>query len=182
MEIVRIFETPNQGLFSIKYEKNQTDEFDRLFDSWQDVEYLEKFFNNNKNDLTSGFFGSISIEDAVMQTINDAKELQKQLLEIKDSNELHPIFLNSYFKPLDNLRYKPDDLERYKAYGVINKSWIRLYAIRVPNDFFVVTGGTIKLTRAMRERTHTQTELDRLNSCRDFLRSQGIFDEDGLKD
>ena len=44
MEIIRIFENNDQGLFSIKYPKEIEDELNRLFELWQDVEYLENFF------------------------------------------------------------------------------------------------------------------------------------------
>ncbi|MCX6170172.1 MAG: hypothetical protein NTX65_12575 [Ignavibacteriales bacterium] len=182
MQIVTIFETQNQALFSFKYDDQETDEFDRLFDQWQDLEYLEDFFTRNKNDLIGGFFGTISIEDAVMQTRSDALELQKQLLEIENSDENSPKSLNSYFKPLDNITYKQDDLEKTKAYGIIEKSWIRVYAIKVPENYYVITGGAIKLTRTMIERAHTQKELQRLDNCLAFLRAEGIFDEDALKD
>jgi len=181
MEIIPIFETQNQALYSVKYPDHEIDEFDWLFDLWQDITYLEVFFNSNKSDL--GFFDPISIEDAVMQTRSDAKELQKQILAIKDSDEKNSKFLNSHFIPLDNITYKPDELEKCKAYtSIIKKGWIRLYAIRVPENSYVITGGAIKLTRTMMERQHTQRELQKLNNCMDFLRSQGIFDEAGLKD
>ena len=181
MKIVVIFETQNQALFSFQYQDQEIDEFDHLFDLWQDIEYLEDFFTRNKKDLMSGFFGPLTIEDAVMQTRNDAKELQKQLLEIESSDENNPKLLNSYFKPLDNIRYKQSELEKTKSYGTIEKSWIRLYAIKVPENSYVVTGGAIKLTRTMRERDHTQKELERLDNCLAFLRQEGIFDEDALK-
>ncbi|NJD23311.1 MAG: hypothetical protein FIA82_11680 [Melioribacter sp.] len=182
MKIVVIFETQNQALFSFKYDDEEIDELDRLFDQWQDIEYLEDFFTRNRSDLTSGFFGKISIEEAVLQTRKDAKELQKQFLAIEESDENNPLYLNSYFKPLDNITYKQNELEKTKAYGIIENSWLRLYAIRVPENYFIITGGTIKLTRTMRERSHTQNELDRLDNCLAFLRANGIFDEDAIRD
>jgi len=116
-----------------------------------------------------------------MQTREDAKELQKQLLSVRVSNEKNPKFLNSYFKPLDNITYKSkDELEKCKAYGIIDKSWIRLYAVRV-NNSYVITGGAIKLTKTMMDRQHTRDELKKLDECLSYLRSKGIFDEDGLK-
>jgi hypothetical protein len=182
MKIVTIFETQNQALLSFQYEDQINDEFDRLFDQWQDIEYLEDFFEKNKSDLNSGFFGKRTIEDAVMQTREDAKELQKQLLEIESSDENNPKSLNSLFRPLDNITYKQDELEKTKVRGIIDRSWIRLYAIKVPENYYIITGGTIKLTRTMMERSHTQKELERLDNCLAFLRNNGISDEEALKD
>lgn len=61
-------------------------------------------------------------------------------------------------------------------------SWLRVYAIRVEKNVFIVTGGAIKLTPAMQDRPHTQLELDKMNKCRDFLKANGIFDQDSFID
>ena len=178
MEIIPIFEINDQTLFALKYKNETNDEFDRLFELWQDVQYLEEFFDNNKTDLT--YFGK-SVEEAVKQTRADAKELQKQFLDIRSGQNNKK--LDSYFHTLD--RYKPtssDEYERCKSYGTFEKSWIRLYTIKIPDNSFIITGGAIKLTKAMSERPHTQKEIDNLNNCMFFLHREGIIDKKGLKD
>jgi hypothetical protein len=45
----------------------------------------------------------------------------------------------------------------------------------------VITGGAIKLTRTMQERSHTNDELVRINAVRNHLKSLG-FNEDDVKD
>ena len=52
--------------------------------------------------------------------------------------------------------------------------------IRLEKNVFVITGGAIKLTRTMQERSHTQAELDKLNQCRQYLASNGVFDSDSF--
>ena len=59
-------------------------------------------------------------------------------------------------------------------------SWLRVYAIRLEKNVFVVTGGAIKLTRTMQERAHTQQELTKLNQCRQYLMDSGVFDADSF--
>jgi len=76
MEIVIIFVN---FLYSIKYSESEYDEFVRLFELWQDVEYLENFFQKNIQDLQSGFYGNISVEEAVIQTKSEAKRLEKKI-------------------------------------------------------------------------------------------------------
>ena len=49
-------------------------------------------------------------------------------------------------------------------------------------NVYIVTGGAIKLTATMQEREHTQKELDKLNACRDFLKANGVFDQDSFID
>ncbi|MCU7522387.1 MAG: hypothetical protein HF312_19390 [Ignavibacteria bacterium] len=181
MKFISIFELENQSLFAVKYNGDPENIFTTLFDRWQDIEYLEEFFNKNLDDLTRGFYRNFSVEEALFRTRQDAKELEKQFLKIKNG-EPDAKSVNSFFRPLVNAAYKAADLQKTKAYGVLERSWIRLYAIKVSDNCFIVTGGAIKLTHRMEERTHTQEELDKLDRCRDFLRSHGIFDYEGLKD
>ena len=47
-------------------------------------------------------------------------------------------------------------------------------------NIYVVTGGAIKLTRTMQEREHTTIELEKLNRCKAYLQSQGVFDKDSF--
>ena len=59
-------------------------------------------------------------------------------------------------------------------------SWLRIYAIRLEPNVYVVTGGAIKLSRTMQEREHTALELDKLNRCKAFLKANGVFDQDSF--
>ncbi len=179
MKIVFIFKVQNQSLYSVKENDSNFDEFDKVFDLWQDVEYLENFFYKNEADLSS--FYSISVEDAVRQTLHDAKEFQKRILGIKDSNGLGGGMLSSYFRPLDKI-FKRGIYEKCKAYGTIDVGWLRLYAVKIPENCYVITGGAIKLTKKMNEREHTQEQLQKLINCIDYLRSVGIVDDEGIID
>lgn len=49
-------------------------------------------------------------------------------------------------------------------------------------NVYIVTGGTIKLTATMQDREHTQIELDKLNTCRNYLQQNGIFDKESFVD
>lgn len=79
MDIVSIF---GKNLFSIKYPGESKDEFNRIFNSWQDAEYLEEFFENNKEDINNGFWNNISVEDAILETYQCARELESKLIEL----------------------------------------------------------------------------------------------------
>lgn len=61
-------------------------------------------------------------------------------------------------------------------------SWLRIYAIRLEANVYVVTGGAIKLTHLMQDKEHTAMELDKLNRCKAFLKANGVFDKDSFVD
>ncbi len=174
MEIVSIF--ANQ-LTAFRYGTDQPDEFARLFDQWQDPEYLYEFFTEHIEDLQSGFFGAVSLSTAISQTRDEAMRLERKLLQLA-SGKFDD--LDSIFEPLR--LEEPVELARSKAKGEKPKSWLRIYAIKLETNAYVVTGGAIKLTRSMQDRKHTVEELKKFERCKDFLREQGISDIDGLSE
>ncbi len=172
MRIVRIFAT---RLNAFQYDTEDFDEVKRLFQHWQDPEFLEDFFYKNSGDLP--FFNSISIENAIISTKAEAIRLESELKRLSESQSES---LDNIFIPLD--KYLDNDLTRSKAKGDRQKSWLRLYALKIDSNVYVVTGGTIKLTKKMQDREHTNKELQKIERCRDYLHEQGITDIDGFKE
>lgn len=86
--------------------------------------------------------------------------------------------LQVLFKPLSNNEYKLRPYQKLKVYGTIRKSWLRVYAVRITSDLFVITGGAIKLTRTMEERDHTKDQLRRISKARNYLKEQGFSERD----
>lgn len=174
MDIVSIF---GKNLFSIKYPGESKDEFNRIFNSWQDAEYLEEFFENNKEDINNGFWNNISVEDAILETYQCARELESKLIELSKKSEQEQLLgLDSIFKLLHDSQSQIFTLDRSKA----KLTWLRIYALRVDKNTFIVTGGAIKLTQKMQDREHTNKELQNLETCRNFLIEQGIVDVEGI--
>ncbi len=179
MEIVRIFAN---HLYAVRYEPKKPDEFEKLFNSWNDIEHLEDFFEKNIEDLQSNFFKITNVEDAVFSTLAEAKNLEQKLKTLSESsNKELAESLDTLFIPLDKQRTEIE-LEKSKAYGIKRKSWLRVYAIRVDNELYIITGGAIKLTATMNEREHTARELQKLSRTVDFLKEQGIIDKDGFEE
>lgn len=174
MEIVSIFA---DQLTAFRYETDQPDEFSRLFSQWQDPEYLFGFFSEHIEDLQGGFFGAISLHSAIRQTRDEARRFETTLLQFASGK---PENLNSIFEPLK--LEEPILLTRTKAKGDKPKSWLRIYAIKVESNVYVIAGGAIKLTRTMQERSHTRRELEKLDRCKAFLKEQGIIDGGGISE
>jgi len=184
MKLVRIFAN-NDSLWSVSLRvigenglAENTDELDHLFDNWNNVEFLEDFFESNKHDLKK-FYGDIKVEEAVEITLLEARRLEATLINLAKSKE-KDVNLDAIFKPLDNQIYIEQELTKSKAKGNARKSWLRIYAIRIDKNCFVVTGGAIKLTHLMKDREHTNLELIKINRCRDFLKAEGLDNIDAF--
>ncbi len=153
------------------------DELTLLFRDWTNGEFLFDFFMENLDDLKE-FFHIERIEQAVDDTFEDAESLEELILEFPYTENLDDLFT-----PLGLSDSRTRELSREKARNWERKrhaSWLRVYAIRLDSNVYVVTGGAIKLTRTMQERAHTQLQLDKLNRCKSYLQSNGVFDQDSF--
>ena len=100
------------------------------------------------------------------------------LLDISPETDLSKIF-----RPLDNNQASDVMLQKEKArlkrkYG--HSSWLRLYAIKLIQGNYIITGGAIKLTATMQEREHTRQELVKIDKVRRYLLEEGIIDDEGF--
>ena len=91
--------------------------------------------------------------------------------------------LSKIFRPLDNNQASDMMLQKEKArlkrkYGHL--SWLRLYAIKLIQGNYIITGGAIKLTATMQEREHTRQELVKIDKVRRYLLEEGIIDDEGF--
>ena len=171
MEIVSIFE---EQLYAFQPSGEVYDEYTKLFYLWQDIEYLRLFFKEHVADLE---YYKVSVDDAVQITLDEAEIFEN---EIRDRCKRMAFTLDEIFLPLDNNQYKIVPLRKSKAYGTGRKSWLRIYALRIDNGLFVVTGGAIKLTKWMQQQNHTQAELDKIDKYRDYLKDNGVVDSHSL--
>lgn len=182
MEIASIFVIIKDSLIAVKYIHNNTDEFERVFDNWADIEFLYNFFDKNIRDLQSGFWGEMSIEQAIERTIQEAERLEQKILEIAESGKTDDYeTLQTLFKPLFPSQYKIKEHLKTKTTGSEYKSWLRIYAIRIAKNTFVVSGGAIKLTEKMNECEHLNIELRKLEIVKEYLIENGLFDKDDFE-
>ena len=173
MKIHRTFAVVEDSLYAVLFEHEQDHELERLFNLWNDAEYLEEFFQNNQSDLSDVFWGDFSLENAILKTRKDAQQLENKLIQIAhngktDRNET----LSTFFRPLHKNTQSLENFEHSKAYGIKaygKPSWLRIYAIRLDINLFLVSGGAIKLTKKM-ERPHLKLELEKLNIAAEYCK------------
>jgi len=173
MKLVPIFvsEKSSDGLWSIRFDGEPQNEFEKFFNLMEDLEWLHHFFVSNKADLYSGYFGHVTIDSAGARTMDEAEEMEDTLNDYLAMGFAGGDNLQHFFKPLNNFEYSIAVHQKSKAR--IRNGWLRLYAIRLAENCFLVTGGAIKLTADMK-RTHLQRELMKLERTKIFLRENGI--------
>ena len=166
-------------LWAVRYDGESDNALQLVFDQWNNPEWLWNFFTENISDLES-YFKITDVDQAIYDTIKESNELECLILDISpDAN------LDLLFRPLDNNRTAEMLLGKEKARlhnRLEHASWLRLYAIKLEPEHYLITGGAIKLTRTMQERNHTLRELAKMETVRNLLIEQGIVDSDGFND
>ena len=175
MEIFCIFENDKEALFTVKFEDAQFDAWEEIFENWFDIEFLVNYFQSYSNILQNEFWGNITVDEAVWKTREDAKKIQNRILSCEKGEDN----LSAFFRPLNDSEIQRDNLLRTKVYG-IETDWLRIYAVKLTDETYIVTGGAIKLYRTMQEQEDTNIELQKLNTLVDLLKANHIFDKESL--
>lgn len=168
MKIVNIFA---YRLFAFQYDAEEENEYDRLLNLWTDTGYVRGFLIENEADIPS----HKTKRQFVEYIREDAIHIDEQLIKITESDDET---LSNFFRPLHNseFQFKVLSLQKRRQHS------LRLYAVKIDEDTFVITGGAIKLPlhHLMEDRVHTKEELNKLNRAKDYLKNNDIFDEDSF--
>ena len=164
--------TGDRKLWAVHFEGEDDNELYKVFNNWADVVWLRAFFKENIDDLNA-YFKITDIKEAISDTIEDSERLRYIIMDISPET----------FRPLDNNQASDVMLQKEKArlkrkYG--HSSWLRLYAIKLIQGNYIITGGAIKLTATMQEREHTRQELVKIDKVRRYLLEEGIIDDEGF--
>lgn len=128
MDIIPIFEAEIPPLCAIKYRGEDVDEFERLFDLWNDISYLKDFFEKNIEFLNNGFLGHITVKEAIEETIKDAEAFQEYLLDVGEGS-IKGITFDNIFEELNGGIAVELSSTKAKGYNSNRKaSWLRLYS------------------------------------------------------
>jgi hypothetical protein len=160
MKIVAIFAGT---LYAFQYDQKAEDEYSRLRRLWIDVEYLRQYARQNNIVDIRGFIDEIRASAEYIADLVD---------EINENNSR----FEEFFKPLNNLEsgIKVLSLQKGRRYK------LRIYAIKIDENLFVITGGAIKLVFRMDEHEDTQREKMKLATAKTFLQRNGVFDNDSF--
>lgn len=93
LDIVKIYD---KFLYSVKYEEADENEYDRLFQQWNDVENVCQFMEDNSLFLKNAIWERIvEPEDATKQVLTEARELESLLKNCArtQQKERNPIWM-----------------------------------------------------------------------------------------
>lgn len=180
MDIVDIF-PPH--IYSIRYDDEEDNEYDRLLDNWNDSEYVTNFIETHQSYLNSPIWSQTPTpEDAARQVYHEAQIIEKQfeIFAQNSDNNTTPNF-NSIFHFLDG-KYKYElKIPPMKSYGPIRPSLLRIYAIKLSDNCYLITGGGIKLSDSIQNSPDLKDHvIQNIDKVRKFLHENGISDTNDI--
>lgn len=175
--------TTQQVLYSIIIKGNKS-EYEKAFENLFSAQYVRSYLKDNLEYIkSSDVYKGENLEQALIGIRNERDEILKRL----NADVLKiPNCLEELFQPLTNTDYrerplKPSKLKLESKHDrTFKNSKIRIYAIRVTKNMFVVTGAAIKLVKEMKDHPDTNAEEIKINQVRNWMKNNNIETEDDL--
>ncbi|MBD5272882.1 MAG: hypothetical protein HDS42_06440 [Bacteroides sp.] len=184
MEIVEIYQ---DYLYSISFDEEDLNEYSRVFSEWHDLDYLINFFTENKDFVNTEFWRKAGLnpenpEQSAERVIDEADNLETYIQEIVSncSSGKKPDF-DEYFHFLGG-KYKCIwSLEPMKSYGTSSPSLLRLYAIKLDKNCYLIVYGGIKLGDTIQNSPVLKDKVfKKIDAVLSFLKANGITDSDDI--
>ena len=184
MEIVEIYEG---WLYSIQFDEEDLNEYARVFKEWHDLDYLEKFFTDNADYINTPFWKDEGLdpnqpEASSLKVLEEAEELEDYIMELISNMKsgIKPDF-DEYFHFLDGKYKCLWTLEPMKSYGTGRPSLLRLYAIKVESNCYLIVYGGIKLGDTIQNSPVLKDKVfNKIDNVLNYLRANGIEDSEDI--
>lgn len=172
MKIKEPVEIIKGRLYAFHYEKDSCNILRLMLQKWNDTQELHTFFKTNKKYFDDGDFFPINynIHDFNDDIENDLSEIETFL----EKAEKEQTNLEDYFIPLS----KAESDERILTLTKRRSKLLRLYAIKIDENLYVITGGAIKLSKKTQDHKGTNYEISKLDFIRSYLKHIGIETKD----
>ncbi|WNJ17455.1 hypothetical protein [Pontibacter sp. G13] len=154
-------------MYAVQWDGNELDALRTLLNQWADPLYLSRFYQEHSRDMPRQW----NLVEFVDQVAREHDEIEMLLT---GASELETLGLETFFVPLFNEEYQIKPRALRKGRTGFRRSILRVYAIRIDTDCYLISGGAIKLTRTMQEAPHTLLELRKLYRLADYLKDQGV--------
>lgn len=180
MEIVEIYK---DWLYSISFAEEDLNEYHRVFREWHDLDYLVDFFTENRDSVNTNFWKRAGLDPdtpelSAERVIDEADSLETYINQLvaNCSEGVKPDF-DEYFHFLGGKYKCLWSLEPVKSYGTGSPSLLRLYAIKIDANCYLIVYGGIKLGDTIQNSPVLKDKVfNKIDSVLRFLKANGITD------
>ena len=170
MFIKQLHTIVENALYAIEWDSEDVDCLSLFIDKMTDAQYLRSYFKENEARLAY-FQQTRNIKEAVIATIEEAELLAEELYAVAQSGKQYRSgqHLSILFEPLVNnigtIDFGPSKAKGHKYHS----PWLRLYAIKLDQNEYVITGGGIKLVPRMEDDPDLKNELEKLQIAESYF-------------
>lgn len=158
------------ALYAIKWKGEGGDALDIFLQKMRDPEYLNDYFSENQHNLN--YYRQIkSVKDAAIKTVEEVTYLVEELIEYAELGRQYrsQTHLSLIFQPLDDrigvLEFGSSKAKGHRYYS----PWLRLYAVKLDKNKYIITGGGIKLVHKMEDDPLLRIELQKLKVAESYF-------------
>jgi hypothetical protein len=184
VEIVAIYP---DWLYSIQFDEEDLNEYHRVFREWHDLDYLVDFFATHKAALQTPFWQDAGIlpdqpEKSAKRVTEEADQLEAYIQTlVSNCQQGTAPDLDQYFRLLGGKYKYLWTMEPVKSYGTRQPSLLRLYAIRLEANCYLIVYGGIKLGSTIQNSPVLRDQVfHKIDAVLNYLKANGIVDSDDL--
>ncbi len=174
-------------LYTIIFDEEDLNAFQRVFREWHDLDYLITFFSENKDSVNTDFWKNAGLDPdnpdkSAERVIDEADSLETYISQLvaNCSNGIKPDF-DEYFHFLGGKYKCLWSLEPVKSYGTDSPSLLRLYAIKIDSNCYLIVYGGIKLGETIQNSPVLKDKVfNKIDSVLSFLKANGITDSEDI--
>ncbi len=180
-----IVEIEKNYLYAVKYDDQEFDEYNRIFEDFTNLELVNEFFEHNKYKIGQYYVNELGYNrnetEAFSQyVINEAIELEEHFENLIDNTiEGNIPDLHGHFTILEG--FENEDIPALKSYGLNRPSMLRVYAIEVDSNCLIIFYSGIKIEHSLSECPVLKDNvISKARLVLDFLKANGILDRENV--
>lgn len=172
-------------LYSVQFDEQGMDEYNRVLNEWFNPVVTYEFLEENKT-AYDGYWAQHfdSTREAAESVMDEAERVEEFMEELAENtrNGERPDF-DSYFKPLNGVYSFDVNYLPMKGYGLYTPSMLRLYAVKVDSNLYVIADGGIKLGSKIQDSPGLKDHvLSKINVTKQFLSFYDIVTSDDMEE
>lgn len=160
---------PNSGYI----EKN---EYHKLMLLWRDPLFLSNFFQGHLSYFNDDYWEGVEEDAFVNDILASSPNIFKQIESSFYNNTIDDLFYPLDKSDENKIEYTTCRVKSY--FGKIQKRIaFRVYAIKIDDGSYLITGGALKITKKMEQADNTLIELKKINSVYSKLVGEDVTDQ-----
>ena len=171
------------GLLSAKFnEKEELSTFEQMVEDLNNPIWVRNFVKARKELLKDPFHKKWGRTENSL-ALQVRSEINRFLTELAEAHRIGKTELCQFLERSFDSLHASDrlhSLRRSKLKPIGKKSLVRIYAVRISPQLFIITGGGIKLTHKIEEDEMLKTELRKLEVLKSYLEANNIYNTEQL--